>query len=98
MPGDTGDLRREAAMGWDVLRSSRKTTARAADLPVVVATRMSLSFPVLVSAVPLYTVRRSAVDRLRAQGRNRLEPGDLQRNWFSDGGIASNFPIHLFDN
>lgn len=71
---------------------------RGADLPVVVATRMSLSFPVLVSAVPLYTVRRSAVDRLRAEGRNRLEPGDLQRNWFSDGGIASNFPIHLFDN
>jgi predicted acylesterase/phospholipase RssA len=21
----------------------------------------------------------------------------LQQNWFSDGGIASNFPIHFFD-
>jgi hypothetical protein len=67
-------------------------------LPVVVATRMSLSFPVLVSAVPLYTVRRDAVDRLRRQGGDVLDPDDLQCNWFSDGGIASNFPIHFFDN
>jgi hypothetical protein len=24
--------------------------------------------------------------------------GDVQHNWFSDGGISSNFPIHFFDS
>ncbi|WP_298520583.1 patatin-like phospholipase family protein [uncultured Nocardioides sp.] len=58
-------------------------------LPVVVATRMSLSFPVLLSAVPLYTVDRS---------RLTCRPETYERSWFSDGGIASNFPISFFDS
>ncbi|MCG8346353.1 MAG: patatin-like phospholipase family protein [Chloroflexales bacterium] len=66
-------------------------------LPVIVATRMSLSFPLLISAIPLYTIKRSAltcahVDKLA------LTEDDLQCNWFSDGGICSNFPIHFFDS
>ena len=56
-----------------------------ADLPVVVATRMSLSFPVLLSAVPLHRLDRS------------LEAPQPERVWFSDGGITSNFPVHFFD-
>jgi len=65
-------------------------------LPVVVATRLSLSFPLLLSALPLYTIATEAFRR--ADGRVvALAPGDLHRNWFSDGGIASNFPIHFFD-
>jgi predicted acylesterase/phospholipase RssA len=60
----------------------------AADFPVLVAVRMSLSFPVLISAVPLYKV-----DFHRGEG-NR----NWTRHWFSDGGIGSNFPIHLFDS
>ena len=67
----------------------------AKDLPVVFATRMSLSFPVLISMIPLYTRSRKALDRA---GAPALDPKrDLQRNWFSDGGICSNFPIHFFD-
>nr|WP_314543768.1 patatin-like phospholipase family protein [uncultured Massilia sp.] len=58
------------------------------DLPVVVAARMSLSFPVLMQAVPLYRLRV-----LPASG-NGVE---LLRVWFSDGGLTSNFPIHFFD-
>ena len=58
-----------------------------ADLPIVVAARLSLSFPLLFSAVPLY-----AVDYERREGQRELE-----RCRFSDGGICSNFPIHLFD-
>jgi predicted acylesterase/phospholipase RssA len=58
------------------------------DLPVVVAARMSLSFPVLLQAVPLYRLRALPVD---AKGV------DLLRVWFSDGGLTSNFPIHFFD-
>jgi predicted acylesterase/phospholipase RssA len=57
------------------------------DLPVVVATRMSLSFPVLLSAVPLW-----AIDFARRDAQHRPE-----RCWFSDGGITSNFPVHFFD-
>lgn len=55
------------------------------DLPVVVATRMSLSFPLLISAVPLHAVDFS-------MGTDRHE-----RVWCSDGGITSNFPISFFD-
>jgi hypothetical protein len=49
---------------------------------------MSLSFPVLISAVPLWTLR------YRAGGR----PPVLQRVFFSDGGVTSNFPVHFFDS
>lgn len=52
------------------------------ELPVLVATRLSLSFPILFKAVPLWAV--PAV-------------GKPYRCWFSDGGICANFPIHLFD-
>jgi hypothetical protein len=52
-----------------------------AGLPVVVAVRMSLAFPVLLAAVPLWT----------------FEDGVPARHWISDGGITSNFPIHYFD-
>jgi predicted acylesterase/phospholipase RssA len=51
------------------------------DLPVLVATRVSLTFPVLLSAVPLWTVDGATV----------------ARHWFADGGISSNFPIQFFD-
>jgi predicted acylesterase/phospholipase RssA len=66
----------------------------AEDLPVVVAARMSLSFPFLISAVPLWTV-----DYSRKINQN-LEPNEvpvLERCLFSDGGISSNFPLHFFD-
>jgi hypothetical protein len=59
----------------------------AEDLPVVVATRMSLSFPILLAAVPLY-----AVDFTR-----KAKPFQAERCWFSDGGISSNLPLHFFD-
>jgi predicted acylesterase/phospholipase RssA len=57
-------------------------------LPVIVAVRMSLSFPILLSAVPLYFVDFTRV---------RKEDQTPERCWFSDGGISSNFPIHFFD-
>ena len=59
------------------------------DLPVVVATRLSLSFPILLSAVPLYA---------RDFGRINEEDRRPQKCWFSDGGICSNFPVHFFDS
>ena len=60
---------------------------QAADLPVVVAARMSLSFPLLIAAVPLY-----------AENYSWKEGPQVDRCWFSDGGITSNFPVHFFDS
>jgi predicted acylesterase/phospholipase RssA len=93
-----------------------------ADLPVIVATRMSLSFPVLLSAVPLWQLDMTRKDNevlngwrkwARSQPEGWAPPqGDpaswpaagqpdsrpeLERCWFSDGGISSNFPVHFFD-
>ena len=60
---------------------------RPEDFPVLLAARMSLSFPLLFSAVPLW-----AIDYEQPKGRRTF-----QRCMFSDGGISSNFPVHLFD-
>jgi predicted acylesterase/phospholipase RssA len=65
------------------------------DLPVVVATRMSLSFPVLLSAVPLHRVDWTS--KLNRERDAAGQPPIATRHWFSDGGISSNFPVHFFD-
>ncbi len=104
----------------------------ATDTPVIVVTRMSLSFPLLISMVPLYTISRDAfeeevqftigdIELQSTDGRKKgiilkrrdgagqwhepelsgwktLDTNHLQCNWFSDGGICSNFPIHFFDS
>jgi hypothetical protein len=59
------------------------------NLPVVVATRMSLSFPLLFCAVPLY-----ARDFTFASEAQRAK---WRKNLFSDGGLSNNFPIQFFD-
>jgi predicted acylesterase/phospholipase RssA len=56
-------------------------------LPILVATRMSISFPVLFSAVPLWILDKR-------DKQNHV----FRRCLFCDGGICSNFPIHLFDS
>jgi len=65
---------------------------QAEDLPIVVGARMSLSFPLLISAVPLY-----AVDWSLPQNRQNRTTPLFEKCWFSDGGLSSNFPIQLFD-
>jgi hypothetical protein len=55
----------------------------AADIPLVVVARMSMSFPVLFSTVPVYFDDRAS--------------HGLRRCLLSDGGIVSNFPVHKFD-
>lgn len=62
----------------------------AADFPVVLCARMSLSFPGLISAVPLW---RRDWQIAGPDGKK----GVYRRCLFSDGGISSNFPIHFFD-
>lgn len=60
---------------------------RPEEMPVVVAVRMSLSFPLLLSTVPLYA---------RDFGAGG-EAAVYRRHVFSDGGITSNLPLHFFD-
>ena len=67
----------------------------APDLPVLVAARMSLSFPLLISAVPLY---KRDFNRKGGQGSASAGQQNWMLHWFSDGGIGSNFPIHFFDS
>src|SRR5262245_36269585 len=60
------------------------------NMPVIVITRLSLSFPGLMCAMPLWAMRvEDPEDEASASVPTRC--------WFSDGGIASNFPIHFFD-
>ena len=94
-------------------------------LPVVVAVRMSLSFPVLLAGVPLYryawegdiaegvapspatggaradaatsSSTRNATDDAAPAGGRRFDAAHVRKVVFSDGGICSNFPVHMFD-
>jgi hypothetical protein len=54
-------------------------------IPVLLGFRLSLSFPLLFTALRLYAVPLET-------------PGEPPvAHWFSDGGIGSNFPVHFFD-
>ncbi|HWH84715.1 MAG TPA: patatin-like phospholipase family protein [Burkholderiaceae bacterium] len=84
-----------------------KALPRRADLPVVVAVRMSLSFPILLSAVPLYSIdwSRTRNQECKVQVERQIashEPVNsvftATRVWFSDGGIGSNMPLQMFDS
>jgi predicted acylesterase/phospholipase RssA len=63
----------------------RYALVREEELPVVVAARLSLSFPGLLSAMPLYLADPDTGP-------------DALPHLFSDGGIASNFPLQFFDS
>lgn len=64
----------------------------AEQLPIIVATRMSLSFPLLITAVPLYTI-----DHATPGSEAASTPSPLH-NWFSDGGLTANLPVQFFDS
>lgn len=64
-------------------------------LPVIVAVRLSVGFPGLLSAIPMYTL---------AQGHGLQQPAHGQparfeavKVYFTDGGITSNLPVQVFD-
>jgi len=79
----------------------------AENLPVIVATRLSLSFPVLFCAVPLaaidFSLRRRKPDEpappapVLGGSIGATQPRTPEVVWFTDGGICNNLPLHLFD-
>lgn len=73
------------------------------DLPVVVAVRLSLALPFAFQAVPLYRAapaQQRQDDFGRTFGDVTPPKGRLvvERLWFADGGLTSNFPIRFFDS
>lgn len=105
---DQPGKRREAELYRELLAPLRPLPAPA-DLPVVVAARMSLSFPLLLSAVPLHSIDWSRTYNQDAEKawREWLSAGEPPERptvrpraeccWFTDGGASSNFPVHFFD-
>ncbi len=82
------------------------------DLPVVFATRASLALPALFQSLRLYELRQGAM-RVRTEFGARIarngtdlrfpisragEARVAQELWLTDGGVTSNFPIHMFDS
>jgi predicted acylesterase/phospholipase RssA len=61
-------------------------------LPVIVAVRMSLSFPFLFCPIPLYGVDFGFGPKTPDGQKHIPEP-----SFFVDGGLADNFPLNLFD-
>ena len=114
-PLPTGPLARYQA---EVLREHAKPLLpfpTADRLPILVATRMSLSFPLLISAVPLYAVdfalpaqrdygktiaqwRKANPEATPVRAAAALAKPTFDVNWFSDGGLAANLPVHFFDS
>ena len=70
-------------------RTDKDTLKLDRDMPIVVLARMSLSFPILFTTVPLYRC-----DYTLAEKQDQRKPVKCH---FSDGGISSNFPVHFFD-
>lgn len=79
---------------WQVHAGSWQFPAET-KLPVVIAVRMSLSFPLLFTAIPLVIEDTELPDIVEALGGRRYKR--FRTAHFSDGGISSNFPIHMFD-
>ncbi|MCO6187898.1 patatin-like phospholipase family protein [Rhizobium sp. L1K21] len=63
------------------------------EMPVLLVARMSLSFPALIQAVPLYRFD----DEIKGKDGVIDKSYKIRKCVFSDGGISSNFPIHFFD-
>jgi hypothetical protein len=65
-------------------------------LPIICAVRMSLSFPILFKAIPVLTFDHEFKSVVKALGGKPARR--LCTVWLTDGGLSSNFPIHLFDS
>jgi predicted acylesterase/phospholipase RssA len=100
-PDELKDYLPESVLNWitNPARESSFTPGLyklpdAGEFPVLLAARLSLSFPILFSAVPLWALYRKNAPKTEVV---EVQTPNPMRCWFSDGGISSNFPMHLFD-
>ena len=99
MSGNPGPRSREnAARDEAMARFGFLPFPLRATLPIVVAVRMSLSFPILLSAIPLYRYAWEDTSNEARDRAARFTQSNVQRVLFSDGGICSNFPVQMFDS
>ena len=84
VPAAVANWMRDQAGKPETIGGRELYKAPGAAMPVLLATRMSLAVPGLLSSVPFYEPRQD-VRRGYAE------------HWFSDGAITSNFPVHFFD-
>jgi len=76
----------------DIQTAGLSVLPDAADLPVIVAVRMSLSFPFLFCPIPFYGEDFELGPKTPDGTQHIPEPC-----FFVDGGLANNFPFNLFD-
>jgi len=81
---------------WNGVKGVRRIP-QGNELPVICAVRMSLSFPLLFKAIPVVTFDHEFRSVAKALGQQNAK-SRLCTVWLSDGGLSSNFPIHLFDS
>lgn len=79
---------------WTAQPGTLKFPAESA-LPVIVAVRMSLSFPLLFTTVEMHVDDHELPKVLQSLGA--APSRQVRKAHFSDGGLSSNFPVHLFD-
>lgn len=103
-PNDITDGRHKLYNGTFTLKVGPTTYYRmpmACDMPVILGVRLSLSFPLLISAVKLYETVSWRPDEESTYEENLDDQDYAARHikpcWFSDGGITSNFPVNSFD-
>jgi predicted acylesterase/phospholipase RssA len=83
---------RAAAAELGELGQRLRLLPKGKDLPIIVGARASMAFPGLFTPLPLWLLRWVGQPEVPDERRPILSP-----LYLSDGGITSNFPIHLFD-
>jgi predicted acylesterase/phospholipase RssA len=73
------------------LASRLKLLPMGRDIPILIAARASMAFPGLFTPLPMWLLHFNGEPD--QPGQSAL----LSRIYLSDGGLTSNFPIHLFD-
>ena len=66
------------------------------DFPVILAVRMSLSFPILLSAMRFYRINLRLIPSTKPKERDDYAQY-VEPVLFTDGGVCSNLPVHMFD-
>jgi hypothetical protein len=58
-----------------------------------------MNFPVLFQAVPLWAIdQEGGRTKLRVRDNIAMYAPEFRKAWFADGGVTSNFPLHIFDS